>query len=175
MIVPTSVLRRVYEPFLRRIPADDAWGERLRRAAERGAVIHVVRSVSLLDLLAIVHLSERFGLPVRLSGHSTERAIGFPFRRLAAEEGARFARVCAANTYLPTGDERVPRADRAAEERLHALGAEARRWSLPHAPRARSDAGSPVCGVYRPVLAVIAQGCKRIGLGDETYVYDSQH
>ena len=29
-----------------------------------------------------------------------------------------------------------------------------------------SDAGSPVCGVYRPVLAVIAQGCKRIGLGD---------
>ena len=38
-----------------------------------------------------------------------------------------------------------------------------------------SDAGSPVCGVYRPVLAVIAQGCKRIGLGDETYVYDSQH
>ncbi len=30
--------------------------------------------------------------------------------RLAAEEGDRFARVCAANTYLPTGDERVPRA-----------------------------------------------------------------
>lgn len=30
--------------------------------------------------------------------------------RLVAEEGDRFARVCAANTYLPTGDERVPRA-----------------------------------------------------------------
>jgi haloalkane dehalogenase len=30
--------------------------------------------------------------------------------RLAAEEGDRFARVCAANTYLPTGDERVPNA-----------------------------------------------------------------
>lgn len=30
--------------------------------------------------------------------------------RLAAEEGERFARACAANTYLPTGDERVPRA-----------------------------------------------------------------
>ena len=28
--------------------------------------------------------------------------------RLAAEEGHRFARVCAGNTYLPTGDERVP-------------------------------------------------------------------
>jgi hypothetical protein len=28
-----------------------------------------------------------FELPLRLSGASTERAIGFPFRRLAAEEG----------------------------------------------------------------------------------------
>lgn len=28
--------------------------------------------------------------------------------RLAAENGDRFARVCAANTYLPTGDEKVP-------------------------------------------------------------------
>lgn len=28
--------------------------------------------------------------------------------RLAAEDGDRFARVCAANTYLPTGDEKVP-------------------------------------------------------------------
>jgi haloalkane dehalogenase len=28
--------------------------------------------------------------------------------RLAAEEGDRFARVCAGNTYLPTGDEKVP-------------------------------------------------------------------
>jgi chitin disaccharide deacetylase len=31
-----------------------------------------------------------FGLPVRLSGASTERLIGFPFRRLAAEEGVLF-------------------------------------------------------------------------------------
>lgn len=31
-----------------------------------------------------------FGLPLRLSGASTERLIGFPFRRLAAEEGVVF-------------------------------------------------------------------------------------
>ena len=31
-------------------------------------------------------------LPLRLSGASTERAIGFPFRRLAAEEGVRLPR-----------------------------------------------------------------------------------
>jgi predicted glycoside hydrolase/deacetylase ChbG (UPF0249 family) len=35
-------------------------------------------------------LAVEFGLPVRLSGASTERVIGFPFRRLAGEEGVVF-------------------------------------------------------------------------------------
>ncbi len=35
-------------------------------------------------------LAVDFGLPVRLSGRSTERSVGFPFRRLAAEEGVMF-------------------------------------------------------------------------------------
>ena len=35
-------------------------------------------------------LALEFRLPLRLSGASTERAIGFPFRRLAAEEGVVF-------------------------------------------------------------------------------------
>ena len=34
-----------------------------------------------------LELAIDFGLPLRLSGASTERTIGFPFRRLAAEEG----------------------------------------------------------------------------------------
>ena len=32
-------------------------------------------------------LAVEFGLPLRLSGASTERLVGFPFRRLASEEG----------------------------------------------------------------------------------------
>ena len=35
-------------------------------------------------------LAVEFGLPLRLSGASTESLIGFPFRRLAAEEGVVF-------------------------------------------------------------------------------------
>jgi predicted glycoside hydrolase/deacetylase ChbG (UPF0249 family) len=35
-------------------------------------------------------LAVEFGLPIRLSGASTERTIGFPFRKLAEEEGAVF-------------------------------------------------------------------------------------
>src|SRR5688500_10791560 len=37
-----------------------------------------------------LELATDFALPLRLSGASTERAIGFPFRRLAAEEGVVF-------------------------------------------------------------------------------------
>jgi len=35
-------------------------------------------------------LAVEFALPIRLSGASTEKAIGFPFRQLAAEEGVLF-------------------------------------------------------------------------------------
>ena len=37
-----------------------------------------------------LELAIEFRLPLRLSGESTERSIGFPFRRLAAEEGVVF-------------------------------------------------------------------------------------
>jgi predicted glycoside hydrolase/deacetylase ChbG (UPF0249 family) len=37
-----------------------------------------------------LELAVDFGLPLRLSGASTERITGFPFRRLAAEEGVVF-------------------------------------------------------------------------------------
>ena len=37
-----------------------------------------------------LELAVDFGLPLRLSGTSTEKAIGFPFRRLATEEGVVF-------------------------------------------------------------------------------------
>jgi hypothetical protein len=35
-------------------------------------------------------MAAEFGLPLRLSGESSQRLIGFPFRRLAAEEGVLF-------------------------------------------------------------------------------------
>ena len=37
-----------------------------------------------------LELAVEFGLPLRMSGGSTERVIGFPFRKLAAEEGVLF-------------------------------------------------------------------------------------
>ena len=37
-----------------------------------------------------VGLAVEFGLPLRMAGESAERIVGFPFRRLAAEEGVVF-------------------------------------------------------------------------------------
>lgn len=54
-------------------------------------------------------MAVEFGLPVRLSSAETERAIGFPFRRLAAEEGVLFPDhlVALGNTNTPAMFERA--------------------------------------------------------------------
>ena len=44
-------------------------------------------------------MAVEYRLPVRLSGEATQRNIGFPFRRLAAEEGVLFP-----DQFVPVGD-----------------------------------------------------------------------
>src|SRR5580692_7662585 len=62
-LTPAWLVGRAYERLLREIPTDEAWSRAVREAAERGIVVHVVRNASLLDLLALDHLTRRLGLP----------------------------------------------------------------------------------------------------------------
>ncbi len=39
----------------------------------------------------------------------------------------------------------------------------------------RDEPTEPMSGMYEPSICLIAQGAKRVLLGDETYVYDAQH
>ncbi len=39
----------------------------------------------------------------------------------------------------------------------------------------REEPTEPMCGMYEPSLCLVAQGAKRVQLGDDTYVYDEQH
>ena len=39
----------------------------------------------------------------------------------------------------------------------------------------RVEATEPITGMYEPSLCMVAQGPKRVTLGDDTYVYDAQH
>ena len=60
---PAWLLGRAYERLFRAIVIDEAWKATVERAAKRGVVVHLVRNVSLLDLLALDHLTRRLGLP----------------------------------------------------------------------------------------------------------------
>ena len=59
------------------------WGFDVTHLDSHMAVLH--RRPEFFDVY--LDLAVDFGLPVRLPGADAERAIGFPFRRLAAEEG----------------------------------------------------------------------------------------
>jgi len=39
----------------------------------------------------------------------------------------------------------------------------------------KTDAAKPIAGLYEPSVYLIAQGAKRVQLGDEKYTYDTQH
>lgn len=39
----------------------------------------------------------------------------------------------------------------------------------------RNEPSEPITGMYEPSVCLIAQGAKRIRLGDDTYIYDSNH
>jgi len=39
----------------------------------------------------------------------------------------------------------------------------------------RQEPTEPLTGMYEPSICLVAQGAKRVELGDETYVYDAQH
>jgi glycerol-3-phosphate O-acyltransferase len=60
---PNAILRWVYRRFFDAIEVDSAWVEAVRAAAIRGTVVYALRNLSLLDFLALDHLTKRFGLP----------------------------------------------------------------------------------------------------------------
>ena len=39
----------------------------------------------------------------------------------------------------------------------------------------REEPTGPISGMYEPSVCMVAQGAKRVLLGDDTYVYDAHH
>jgi glycerol-3-phosphate O-acyltransferase len=56
-------MARAYARFFEQIPIDPAWERTIRGSAERGALVYVLRNASLVDYLALQHLTRRLGLP----------------------------------------------------------------------------------------------------------------
>lgn len=75
--------------------------------------------------------------------------------------------------------------DKQRDEALAALGDRIARWTeggerfetaVPGLGLFKRTAPTePITGMYEPSLCLVAQGAKRVRLGDDTYVYDAQH
>jgi len=60
---PNAILKWLYRRFFDAIEVDPVWVETARAAALEGTVVYALRNLSLLDFLALDHLTKRFGLP----------------------------------------------------------------------------------------------------------------
>ncbi|MCK6591154.1 MAG: 1-acyl-sn-glycerol-3-phosphate acyltransferase, partial [Polyangiaceae bacterium] len=60
---PASLVAGAYERLFRKVPGTEAWAAGVREAAGRGALVHVLRNISLIDLLALDYLTRRYSLP----------------------------------------------------------------------------------------------------------------
>jgi len=60
---PNQLLRAVYRRFFETIQLDEGWAESIRRWAEQGTVIYVLRNLNWLDFFALDYLTKRHQLP----------------------------------------------------------------------------------------------------------------
>src|SRR5690349_2118039 len=61
---PNGFLRWLTARFFRHIDVDPQWVEAVRSAAQRGTVVYMMRSLSVVDFLCLDYLTKRFELPL---------------------------------------------------------------------------------------------------------------
>jgi glycerol-3-phosphate O-acyltransferase len=99
---PNPALRAVYTRFFDHIRIDKAWVQRARELAETSTLVYVLRNLSLVDFLALDHVTKRHQLPrihyandlgpwpINPTGKGWARAL-FPHRDLFPGHGLRNA------------------------------------------------------------------------------------
>src|SRR6478752_6898098 len=60
---PNPALRVLNRWFFDKIQVQEAWADQVRELSGRGTVVYILRSLNLLDFLALDHLTKRFELP----------------------------------------------------------------------------------------------------------------
>ncbi|MDB4975267.1 MAG: Glycerol-3-phosphate acyltransferase [Myxococcaceae bacterium] len=87
---PSGALRWISDRFFRHIDLDARWTEAVREAAERGTVVYVMRSLSVLDYLCLDYLTKTHHLPriqfVNDLGHWMKEPFGRGSRKRSREE-----------------------------------------------------------------------------------------
>ncbi|MFZ5889756.1 MAG: 1-acyl-sn-glycerol-3-phosphate acyltransferase [Myxococcota bacterium] len=60
---PNPLLEALYRRFFDRIHVDDAWAHQVKTLCAQGPVVYVLRSLNVVDFLALDYLTKRHGLP----------------------------------------------------------------------------------------------------------------
>lgn len=60
---PNPLLSWAYHRFFDPIHIDESWADKVRAAERQGTVVYVLRNLSVVDFLALDHLTKRFHLP----------------------------------------------------------------------------------------------------------------
>jgi glycerol-3-phosphate O-acyltransferase len=89
---PASLVAGAYERLFRRVPGTEAWAASVREAAGRGALVHVLRNISLIDLLALDYLTRRYALPPLGFSNELSAWIEPPMQALREAPEARLRR-----------------------------------------------------------------------------------
>src|SRR5262245_16329742 len=81
---PNPALRVLNRWFFDKIQVQEAWADQVRELSGRGTVVYILRSLNLLDYLALDHLTKRFELPrIRYVNDLRMGAMGATGRTLA--------------------------------------------------------------------------------------------
>ena len=60
---PNPILRVLYSSFFDNIQVSEQWVREVRELAQTGRVVYILRSLNLIDFLALDHLTKRYDLP----------------------------------------------------------------------------------------------------------------
>jgi glycerol-3-phosphate O-acyltransferase len=60
---PNSLFRALYARFFDQIIVDERWVAAVREQAARGTVVYILRSLNVVDFLALDHVTKRYSLP----------------------------------------------------------------------------------------------------------------
>jgi glycerol-3-phosphate O-acyltransferase len=60
---PNPLLEALYRRFFDRIQVDDAWAHQVKALCAQGPIVYVLRSLNVIDFLALDYLTKRHGLP----------------------------------------------------------------------------------------------------------------
>ena len=96
---PGPVLRWFFGRFFREIAFPEEGAEKIRRAAERGTVVYVCKTLSYIDYLYFSYAFLKYALPLSRFANGVKTLLMQPIGRILARRAAAVARAAHARRW----------------------------------------------------------------------------